>query len=278
MKLNLIKFNCVKSTNDSAIKIIRSRKKKEGIVISNLQTNGKGTMGKKWISQKGNLFVSVFFELKETLPNFKEFSSINPFIIKKILNKYSTYTVKIKKPNDLLIKSKKVCGILQEVIKIERESIDVTLTAPLDGLILELHKIYPGAVFTEGSVLVTMVPTGEDLAVEFDISPKDISKLVPGSEIVIQLEALPAQKFGDLAGRLTYLSADTVAENLDGEEENIYRALAAIEKIRLRDTPPNFRLIPGMQVSGKIKVGERRLITYFIYPILRTLDSSFAEP
>ena len=168
--------------------------------------------------------------------------------------------------------------LTQEVIKIEREAIDVRLLAPLDGLILELHKLYPGAVFTEGSVLVTMVPTGEDLAVEFDISPKDISKLVPGSEIVIQLEALPAQKFGDLAGRLTYLSADTVAENLDGEEENIYRALAAIEDIRLRDTPPNFRLIPGMKVSGKIKVGERRLITYFIYPILRTLDSSFAEP
>tara|TARA_B100000029_G_scaffold177998_2_gene175371 strand:+ start:345 stop:2105 length:1761 start_codon:yes stop_codon:yes gene_type:complete len=170
-------------------------------------------------------------------------------------------------------------GILtQEVIKIERESVDVTLTAPLDGLILELHKIYPGAVFTEGSVLVTMVPTGEDLAVEFDVSPKDISKLVPGSEIVIQLEALPAQKFGDLVARLTYLSADTVTQNLDGEEENVYRALAEIEEIRLRDTPPNFRLIPGMQVSGKIKVGERRLITYFIYPILRTLDSSFAEP
>ena len=168
--------------------------------------------------------------------------------------------------------------LTQEVIKIEREAIDVRLLAPLDGLILELHKIYPGAVFTEGSVLVTMVPTGEDLAVEFDISPKDISKLVPGSEIVIQLEALPAQKFGDLAGRLTYLSADTVAENLDGEEENIYRALAEIEEVRLRDTPPNFRLIPGMKVSGKIKVGERRLITYFIYPILRTLDSSFAEP
>ena len=37
MKLNLIRFNCVKSTNDSAIKIIRSKKKKEGIVISILQ-------------------------------------------------------------------------------------------------------------------------------------------------------------------------------------------------------------------------------------------------
>ena len=136
MKLNLIRFNCVKSTNDSAIKIIRSKKKKEGIVISILQTNGKGTMGKKWISQKGNLFVSIFFELKETLPNFKEFSLINPFIIKKILNKYSTSTVRIKKPNDLLIKSKKVCGILQEVIKFEKRKFLIvgiginTLTCP----------------------------------------------------------------------------------------------------------------------------------------------------
>ena len=166
----------------------------------------------------------------------------------------------------------------QEIIKIQRESADVTLMAPVDGLILELHGLYSGAVFTEGSVLVTMVPTGGDLAVEFDISPKDISKLVPESEITIQLEALPSQKHGDLSGRLTYLSADTVSENLDGKPENTYRALAEIEEIKLRDTPPNFRLIPGMKVTGKFKVGERRLITYFIYPILRTIGSSFSEP
>ena len=152
----------------------------------------------------------------------------------------------------------------QEVIKIQRESVDVTLFAPVDGLILELHRLYTGAVFTEGSVLVTMVPPGGDLAVEFDISPKDITKLVPESQVTIQLEALPAQKHCDLSGRLTYISADTVAENLDGKPENTYRALAEIEEIKLRDTPPNFRLIPGMKVTGKFKVGERRLITYFI--------------
>ena len=137
MKLNLIKFNCVKSTNDSAIKIIRSKKRRAGIIISKKQTNGKGTMGKKWVSQNGNFFVSIFFELKETLPNFKEFSFINPVIIKKILNKYSASEVKIKWPNDLLIKSKKVCGILQEVVKFENRSFLIigiginTLTRPV---------------------------------------------------------------------------------------------------------------------------------------------------
>ncbi len=121
MKLKLIKFNCVKSTNDQAIKIIRSRKKRQGIVVSRLQTNGRGTRGKKWVSRKGNFFASIFFELKETLPDFKEFSLINPVIVSKILNQNSTSKVKIKWPNDLLIKSRKVCGILQELIQFEKK-------------------------------------------------------------------------------------------------------------------------------------------------------------
>ena len=122
MKLNLIKFKKVKSTNDEAIKIIRSRKNKQGIIVSNFQTKGKGTMGKKWVSLKGNIFASVFFELKKNMPNYKEFSLINPLIIKRILTKYTSFQVKIKWPNDLLIKSRKVCGILQELIKIDDKS------------------------------------------------------------------------------------------------------------------------------------------------------------
>ncbi len=121
MILKLTKFNCVNSTNDQAIKMIKLKKNFQGIVVANLQTKGKGTMGKKWISQKGNFFGSVFFELKKTMPNFKEFSLINPIIIKKVLKEYSTDQIKIKWPNDLLIRNRKVCGVLQEVIKFEKK-------------------------------------------------------------------------------------------------------------------------------------------------------------
>ena len=55
------------------------------------------------------------------MPDFKEFSLINPVIIKKVLNEYSSHQVKIKWPNDLLIKNRKVCGILQELIKFEKK-------------------------------------------------------------------------------------------------------------------------------------------------------------
>ena len=136
MKLQFIKYMSVKSTNDVAIKIIKSKQKKNGIVISHLQTKGKGTMGKKWVSLKGNFFATVFFELKKNMPSSREFSLINPMIIKNILKEYSRFEIKIKWPNDLLIKSRKVCGILQELIKIEKKNFLVigiginTLIAP----------------------------------------------------------------------------------------------------------------------------------------------------
>ena len=149
MILKLIKLNSVKSTNDEAIKLIRSKKNNQGIVISKKQSNGKGTMGKKWISINGNFFASIFFELKQNMPAPKDFALINPLIIKNILSKYSKFNVKIKWPNDLLIKRKKVCGILQEFIKIDEKSfliIGIGINTLADDVSLDVA----GAVRVQG--------------------------------------------------------------------------------------------------------------------------------
>ena len=65
MKLKLLKFNSVKSTNDIAIRLIKKKVKKPSLIFSKNQVKGRGTMGKKWISKKGNLFLSIFFEIKQ---------------------------------------------------------------------------------------------------------------------------------------------------------------------------------------------------------------------
>ena len=112
----------------------------------------------------------------------------------------------------------------------------------------------------------------------FDVDPSDISKLITDTSVKIQLNALPAQKHGELKGKLIYVSADTIDKDVDGNPGNFYRARAQITLNELKDTPPGFNLMPGMKVSGKFKVGQRRLITYFIYPLVRTLGTSFSEP
>ena len=60
MKFKKFKFKKVKSTNTTAIRIIKKTNCKYGMVISEIQTKGKGQYGRKWISYKGNLFVTFF--------------------------------------------------------------------------------------------------------------------------------------------------------------------------------------------------------------------------
>ena len=67
MKLKLKHYNCVTSTNDEAIRLIKNRSFSPKLIQANLQTKGRGTMGKKWVSIKGNLFLSIFFEIKSNL-------------------------------------------------------------------------------------------------------------------------------------------------------------------------------------------------------------------
>ncbi len=169
-------------------------------------------------------------------------------------------------------------NLQEDLKKLERQQTDVIVRAPSDGMVLTLHSLYAGAVISKGKSVVTLVPTGVELLTVFDVDPSDISKLIPDTSVKIQLNALPAQKHGELKGKLIYVSADTVDKNVDGSPGNFYRARAQITENELKDTPPGFNLMPGMKVSGKFRVGKRRLITYFIYPLIRTIGNSFEEP
>ena len=83
--------------------------------MTEYQSQGKGQGGNRWISRKGNLFMTVFFEISKNL-TLKQITRLNISIIKKIISKKIKYNVNIKLPNDILINQKKVCGILQEII------------------------------------------------------------------------------------------------------------------------------------------------------------------
>ena len=117
MKLKKFKFKTVNSTNDIAIRLIRNTNNKFGIIIADKQKKGRGQHGKKWISNKGNLFVSIFFSLEKINMSLQQLTKANCFLIKKILSRYYKKKISIKSPNDLLVNKKKICGILQETLK-----------------------------------------------------------------------------------------------------------------------------------------------------------------
>ena len=116
MKIKKFKFKKVKSTNNTAIRIIKETKYNLGMVVAESQANGRGQYGRKWISSKGNLFVSFFNELNKKKISINAITEINCLLVKKLLSSFTNKKILFKKPNDLLIDKKKVSGILQEVI------------------------------------------------------------------------------------------------------------------------------------------------------------------
>ena len=117
MKLKQFNFKKVKSTNQTAIRLIGSSKNEFGLIISEAQLKGKGQYGRKWISHKGNIFLSFFYKLENINLSLSSLTKINCFLVKNVISKYYKKKITFKLPNDLLINKKKICGILQEKIE-----------------------------------------------------------------------------------------------------------------------------------------------------------------
>ena len=122
MKFKVFRFKKVKSTNNTAIRVLNNTNIYYGMISSESQNNGRGQYGKKWISYKGNLFVSFFFKLDNLKISFKQLTKLNCLLVRKILSTYYKKKIIYKKPNDLLIDKKKICGILQEtLVKLDKK-------------------------------------------------------------------------------------------------------------------------------------------------------------
>jgi len=126
MKFKKFKFKKVKSTNNTAIRIIKETKFNLGMVIAESQANGRGQYGRKWISPKGNLFISFFNELNKSNLSINAITKINCLLVTKLLSSFTNKKILFKKPNDLLIDKKKISGILQEIIFIRNKKFLIT--------------------------------------------------------------------------------------------------------------------------------------------------------
>jgi len=166
----------------------------------------------------------------------------------------------------------------EELIKNELERSNLFVKSPVEGVVLNLPTVTIGSLINKGDPIVTLVRTGLPLVLEIDVDPKDASDLYNGNPVSVKIDALPFQQFGDLAGTLIYISDDTVQESLQGESGAYYRGRVNVEDSELMGLPEEFDLTPGMLATADLKVGKRRLITYFTNPILKSLSSAMREP
>lgn len=115
--MQLIKLDAIDSTNDYLKKLSAASHVENFTVVSTeKQTNGRGQMGSKWISEAGkNLTMSIL--IKDILTDINGIYNLNIAVtlgVIKSLEKYNIPKLSIKWPNDILSDNKKIGGILIE--------------------------------------------------------------------------------------------------------------------------------------------------------------------
>lgn len=178
--------------------------------------------------------------------------------------------------------------VQEELNKAKRLHELVTLRAPEKGVVLKMAKRSVGSIIQQAEPFVTLVPSESTIEVEVDVETKDIGRIRVGDSARIKLDAFPFQRHDTLPGKVRVISEDAYRKehrelvldsSLDDHSANaFYRTRISLLSIALRNVPEGFRLLPGMKVRAEIKVGQRSVISYFLYPVIRALDESMREP
>nr|VFK38210.1 MAG: HlyD family secretion protein [Candidatus Kentron sp. SD]VFK43044.1 MAG: HlyD family secretion protein [Candidatus Kentron sp. SD]VFK78615.1 MAG: HlyD family secretion protein [Candidatus Kentron sp. SD] len=169
-------------------------------------------------------------------------------------------------------------SVEEQLRKAQRLNSLVTLHSPVDAVVLDIAKRSVGSVIKEAETLITLVPIDVPLEAEVEISSKDIGRIRIDDPVRIKLDPFQYQRHGTIEGKVRTVSGDAFTREVLGKEEAFFRAKITLITTRLDDVPDDFRLLPGMTLTGEINIGKRKIISYFLYPVIRALDESIREP
>lgn len=161
------------------------------------------------------------------------------------------------------------------------------MKAPCRAVVHEIAPYQDGSGVREAEAVITLIPLGVPMEAQVDILPRDIGLVKRGDIARVKMDAFPFQQYGTLNGRITHISANTYESNANTEEnpnpaENggrqaQYRARLSLSG-ELRGIAKEQIYQSGMKLRAEIKVGERRVISYLLNPLMKALDESAREP
>ena len=175
---------------------------------------------------------------------------------------------------ELTLTETKIKSYQQELIKAKNRSVKQTLVAPINGVVQELAVHTIGGVVTPAQKLMVLVPEREQLEIEAWVDNKDIGFVNENDKAEIKVEAFPFTKYGTIDGTIKTLSRAAVPLEKVGL---VFYARVGMERNVIQVENKSVELTPGMNVTVEIKTGARRIIEYFLAPLLRGVKESIRE-
>ena len=170
-------------------------------------------------------------------------------------------------------------SIRKEMLTEKRVTLDRSeVVSHMDAIVKEIIITTKGAKVRPGDVILELVPLGQERIIEVKLLPSDISYVKAGQEASVKLDTYDFSIYGSFAGRVEYISPDTIVERTSRGDEYFFKVLVSLDQDDLftkQGTAINVTTGMGAQVD--IITGKRTVLHYLTKPIIRVLDESFTE-
>ncbi len=165
-------------------------------------------------------------------------------------------------------------SLAQELVKAVRRRSMQRLSSPADGVVQQLVVHTIGGVVAAGQQLMLIVPVEGGLEVEAWVDNKDAGFVRAGQPVALKIETFPFTRYGTVPGSVVAISADAVSVERVG---SVYLARIALERDAVDVDGEMIALAPGMSAAAEIQIGRRRVIEYFLSPLLRRSYEALRE-
>jgi hemolysin D len=164
----------------------------------------------------------------------------------------------------------------QELIKANQRKEMQALKAPIDGVVQQLTVTTIGGVVTQAQQLMVIVPETAPLEVEAQVLNKDVGHISKGQRVINKVETYDFTRYGYIEGEVLWVGKDAVTDQKLG---TVYPVRIKLNQTQL----PNIvrgnsvSVSAGMNITADIKTDERRMVEYFLAPMLRYKEESLRE-
>jgi adhesin transport system membrane fusion protein len=179
---------------------------------------------------------------------------------------------------DLAKAQEDLAGVLQ-ILAQRKEQLDYTeIRSPMDGVVRNVRLTTLGGVAKPGEEIMQIVPLNDDMIIEAKVRPADIAFIRPGLPASVKLDAYDYTLYGSLDGEVIYISADTLNEEVRGNDQPYYRVQIRTRAHNLAGRHnQRIEIQPGMTATVEIMTGKNTVLRYLTKPITKTINESLGE-
>lgn len=178
----------------------------------------------------------------------------------------------------------------QEAARAASQATWFTLRSPVNGAVQQLSVHTVGGVVAAAQPLMRVVPADEQMEVQVYLQNKDVGFVRVGQPAKVKVAAFDYTRYGTIPGRVVSISQDAVEGDTNSQEDtgqakarspedigSRYLVRVALQRATMKVDGRIVPLLPGMAVTAEIKTGRRRVIDYFLSPLLREGTGSLHE-